>query len=181
MTVTMPKPKWPADHINHYGNLQFVRVCRVREDNVYNWYYEDINRVLMFSNHRSWVYVITVNGIIVKIGETGQPLGIENQHWTTDPAEWESQPKKGSMSRCGRYRNGDTTDDFVRASLRARIASGDLVEFWAIECPETSASFKIVNETIEMKSQYHKQLEVELLDYFYKSLGKYPELNKGRK
>jgi hypothetical protein len=172
---------WPANHINHYNSMGFKRVCRVKINQWSEWYYESIDREVMFSKHTSWTYFITVNGTIVKIGQTGVPLGIENEHYSFDKEGWESQPRKKSDCRIGRYRTGDGTDYYIRTNLRERIESGDLVEFWAYQCPESFAKLNLITQTIEFTTQYHKQLELSLLDYFHEKIGSYPELNKGRK
>jgi hypothetical protein len=172
---------WPVEHINHYHNIAFKKVCRVRNTILNEWYYEDIDSDIMFSSHSSWVYAITQNGFILKVGETGNPLGISNNHYSYDHSDWETQPKVGTQSRLGRLRKGDGTDQAIRWNLQDRIKRGELIEIWAYACPENVVTTQIVNETVSMKQQIHKQLELLLLDYIYKKIGSYPELNKGRK
>jgi hypothetical protein len=172
---------WPVEHINHYHNIAFKKVCRVRRTRLNEWYYEDIDKDIMFSSHSSWVYAITQNGFILKIGETGNPLGIANSYYSYDGPDWETQPKVGTQSRLGRLRRGDGTDQAIRWHLEDRIKSGELIEIYAYACPENILNARVVNETIEIKQQIHKQLELVLLDYIYKKVGSYPELNKGRK
>ena len=158
--------------------MNVVRVCSVNLTNNNNWYYSDIDRDIMFSDHTSWVYFITINGFIVKIGETGNPLGIENEHWTFDRAEWESQPKTGSKSRFGRYRTGDSTDERIRFELMEDIKSNkNKIEFYAIKCEELTVELPMLGI---VNSQIHKALEKRLLDYFKLYTGTYPRLNVGR-
>ena len=162
---------YPADNILHYGSM-FKKVCDVQISYSQQWEYKNIVKDIMYSTHRSWVYCIVVNGIIEKIGETGNFLGIEMS---------DGQPKKGTECRFGRLRNGDGTDYDIRMALNPLIKSGYKVELYAYQCPETVTKQKIVNETKEVKSQIHKAMELELLDYFYKHKELYPSLNKGRK
>jgi hypothetical protein len=171
---------WTPEYIWHYVDMNVVRVCRINKCNTIDnyWYYSDIDRDIMFSDHTSWVYFITINGYIVKIGETGNPLGIENEYWSYDPSEWETQPKKGSKSRFGRYRNGDTTDERIRYELNEDIKSeNNKVEFYATKCKELTVKLPILGT---VSSQIHKALEKKLLDYFKLHTGTYPRLNTGR-
>ena len=171
---------WTADYIWHYIDMNAVRVCSVNVENTIeqNWYYSDIDRDIMFSDHTSWVYFITINGRIIKIGETGNHLGIENEYWSYDRTEWEPQPKKGSKSRIGRYRNGDTTDERIRSELYEEVKSKkNKIEFYAIKCNELTVDLPIVGT---VSSQIHKALEKKLLDYFKLHTGTYPRLNTGR-
>ena len=169
---------WPPEYIWHYINMNVVRVCSVNLTSDDKWYYSDIDRDIMFSNHTSWVYFITINGYIVKIGETGNPLGIEPEYWSYDILEWEPQPKKGSESRIGRYRNGDKTDERIRFQLKEDIKSKEnKVEFYAIKCEELTVELPMLGT---VSSQIHKALEKRLLDYFKLHNGTYPRLNTGR-
>jgi hypothetical protein len=158
--------------------MNVVRVCTINLTIDNNWYYSDIDKDIMFDDHTSWVYFITINGHIVKIGETGNPLGIKNENWSYDRSEWETQPKKGSKSRFGRYRNGDTTDERIRFELEENIKSKkNKVEFYAIKCKELTVEVPMLGT---VSSQIHKALEKSLLDYFKLHNGTYPRLNVGR-
>jgi hypothetical protein len=163
--------------INYY--TEFRRVCRVQQQpGSGDWYYTDCDHDLLYSEHRSWVYIITVNGQVYKIGETGNPLGIRGR----EEIEQETQPRPGTTSRLGRYRRGCGTDQHCRYSLRDQLATGDLVEFWAYQCPEL-VSTPVILEGVPkftVRSQMHKQLEVRLIDNYYASEGCYPPLNKAR-
>jgi len=168
-----------ADKITDYAPMGFRRVCRVRQEPDGSWYYTDIDRSLMFSKHNSWIYMITVNASIIKIGETGNPLGIEPQ--ARYGTYTETQPKTGSESRLGRYRKGDQTDSRCRDILKDRIAQGDLVEFWARRCPRIKMNLPLHETTLHVNNHHHKDLELALLDYYVKNVGRLPELNLSRK
>jgi hypothetical protein len=155
---------WTPEYIWHYININVMRLCTVNNTSNNHWYYSDINRDIMFSDHTSWVYFITINGYIVKIGETGNPLGIENACWSYSLSHWEDQPKHGSKSRIGRYRNGDTTDERIRQELIEDIKSkNNKIEFYAIKCEELTVELPMLGT---VSSQIHKALEKRLLDYF---------------
>ena len=166
---------FPVNHINHYINSGFKKVCNIKSTYHGNkWFYTNIDNFLMYSTHSSWVYMITVNGWIVKIGECGNPLGIRIKN--------SDQPLRSSKSRLGRYISGDKSDVIVREWLRRDTQSTDSeVSIYAYKCPESIETIFNLEEKITAKSQVHKDLELQLLDYFKKYVGSYPMCNVGRK
>ena len=170
-----------ADHIKHYTNFNWQKVCTVSDGGSGTWHYKNIDKTLMYSNHRSWVYAITVGDYIVKIGETSQPLGIARSYG--------DQPITGTKSRLGRYANQRAaahgreadTDETIRDALYETVKTPTMeVAFYAFKCPETSVKIDVVNDTLYCKAQIHKQLEKLLLDYYKENVGSYPDLNSGR-
>lgn len=173
----MKKELGTPRHISHYTPLGFKRVCRINPGKYKSWYYTDIVEELLYSDHRSWAYAITVNGLIYKIGETGQPLGIKQKR--PDPL-YGYQPKLGTESRFGRYRKGDGTDERCRQELHRILKDpNNRVEFWAMECPSLLQSFTLT-EDFELNAHVHKQMEHYLLDYYKSHTGTYPALNPNR-
>ena len=160
-----------AKSINHYIQDGFIKVCEV-EENYGQWLYKNINTGVMYADHRSWIYFIVLNDEIVKIGETGQPLGIKMS---------DGQPKKGTECRLGRIRNGQETDLFIRKSLSENIANGNTVSIWALKCPIYKSKNKVGGKEIDVDTTVHKKLEYHYLDYFENNTGHKPVLNKGRK
>ena len=180
-TVQVNKNKHNPDHINYYHNLGWKKVCTVKSQYFGNdWFYEEIDETLMYSNHRSWIYAITVDGVIQKIGETERPLGIKSKKT--------NQPITGTKSRLGRYRTHKAsscresdTDETIRDSLRRETQDPNKeVAFYAIKCPEVFHKFKFLNEEISIPAQIHKRLEKFLLDYYFQQYNEYPPLNVGR-
>lgn len=160
-----------AKYIDHYIQDGFVKICDVDPSAVYEWQYTDIHK-LMFSTHNSWVYFITLDDEVVKIGETGQPLGIEMS---------DGQPKKGTQCRLGRYRTGDGTDSVVRRELKEDISKGRTVSIWALKCPIYTSKQKVGGRVVQIDTTTHKSLELTYIDYFESQVGSKPLLNKGRK
>lgn len=165
--------------IEHYINDGFSHVCDVSTlSTAKRWFYCNINEELMYSPHRSWIYMITVyqhqhlinKHEIVKVGETQQPLGIRKAN--------SNQPLCGSTSRLGRYSNGDDTDAKIRFGLYEEVKCG-LVSFWAIKC-ETKYQNILIGEsnhqaTIEFTPQ--KSYEKEYLNYILNKTGQLPRHN----
>ena len=154
----------------------FKRVCRIR-DCYGEWVYENMDQTLLYSEHRSWVYFIVVNGVIWKVGECGVPLGIRSG---------DSQPKKGTTNRLGRYRamKGTytyDTDEYCRNELRSTIANNNnLVEFWALQCPVVEQQCNLGYETVTLKAAFHCELEKRILNDIINATGSLPKLNKAR-
>lgn len=171
----------PALDINSYINDGFRKVCDVRQqwESRIEWYYENINTSIMFSEHRSWVYFIVSGNEIVKIGESGNPLGIFAP-LSHDPWQWEDQPKKGTQSRFGRYRQGDGTDRSIRCALTEEVDQG-VVSLWAKKCDIVPTSITIAGESKKTYATYHKDLELQYLNYIERKLGRFPRENKARK
>jgi hypothetical protein len=160
-----------AKQIEHYVPDGFVRVCDV-EEYYSQWQYKNINQEVMYDDHRSWIYFIVAGTEIVKIGETGQPLGIKMS---------DGQPKKGTECRLGRIRSGDGTDFDIRHSLREDLESGTKVSIWALKCPSYLTEHKIAGNAKQINTTIHKALELHYIDYFENQTGHKPILNKGRK
>ena len=158
--------------INTYIADGFVKVCDVRNDYRNNWFYDNIKKELMFSEHRSWVYFIVVDNEIVKVGETGNPLGV--------PMKNSNQPKTGSEGRFGRYRAGDLTDWFIREDLEQEVKEGR-VSLWARRCEMVSVSISVGGCEDVTLTSFHKDLEMRYLDFVYTQTGSLPRLNKARK
>ncbi|MCA1800656.1 MAG: hypothetical protein LC650_05130 [Actinobacteria bacterium] len=170
--------------VRAYVKDGFQRVCGVEsiggEHN--DWTYTDINKDVMYADHRSWVYFITVNNKIWKIGETGNPLGILAKR------KGATQPRMGSTSRLGRYRAGcmvshnkADTDYEIRRILRPYIEDGHAVEIWAKRCSVVDVQVTIGGKTKSVGSAVHKELEMAYIDHIRKTTRKLPVLNKLRK
>ena len=163
--------------LNHVSNFQdFKRVCRVNEY-LGEWLYDKIDSSLMYADHTSWVYFITVNGIIYKIGASGVPLGIRMS---------DGQPKKGTKCRLGRYRATKgtytyDTDEYCRIELASILRDKkNLVEFWAFKCPVVKQTLSMGGYDITVESSIHWDLEKALLNQYEQFTGELPKLNKGK-
>ena len=119
------------------------------------------------------MYFIVKGDVIVKCGESGNPLLLEtkgkNPRW-----------KKGTFSRLGRYINGCTTDTVIREELYNDVKKGK-VSIWAKRLPVTSVTVNVMGEEKVVERSIHKDLEMVYLDHFVTEYGRLPVLNKGRK
>jgi hypothetical protein len=158
----------------------FQKVCDIdiHPNNHENWYYRNINHSIMFANHKSWVYFIVEDNEIIKVGETGNPLGIrkESDWYSSNP-----QPLSGSKCRTGRYINGDGTDRVIRDGLYESISNKrHNYSFWAKKCDYITTQFTICGQPYTTFATVHKDLEKQYLDFININFGTYPRLNKGR-
>lgn len=167
--------------ISRYTSDGFRKVCDVRYYKYDKWYYENIDREIMYDSHKSWVYFIVVADKIVKCGETGNPLGIEGM-WTYDVDLMESQPITGSKSRFGRLRTqcGDT-DEYLRQSILPWYNVGKPVTLWAKKCPLINVKVDILGESKKTVATIHKNLELFYLNSFKHIGGCLPICNKATK
>lgn len=159
--------------IKNYSADGFEKVCDVVHQSSFTnyWNYAGQNTDLLYSPHRSWVYTICVEDQIVKIGETGNPLGIKNSKTL--------QPITGTTSRLGRYRQSGDTDLVIREALSSFVTDKK-VSIWARKCDVVTVPTVINGKTIQAKTAYHKDLEGLFLDHIKDCIGRYPILNKGR-
>jgi hypothetical protein len=166
----------------------FVKVCDVAEDDDGMWYYTSIDDAVMFDPHRSWIYAIVTRefldieqgtidpdpGVVEKLGESGNPLGIRCQRGD------KTQPAKSTQSRLGRYRNGDGTDERIRAELHNEVAAG-LVSIWARKCMLIPIDVTIAGTNAQTALSFHKDVELRYLEHIFNTTGKLPRLNKSIK
>lgn len=167
--------------INTYLSDGFQKLCDVengdnRVGTVYHgkFYYTNIDRRLMFSNHRSWVYMIVDNDEIQKVGETGNPLGIAKSNGC-------SQPKWGTECRMGRLASMKcTTDGRIREELYNSCNNGT-VSIYVKKCDQANHTLNVAGQAKTMLHSYHKDLEMAILDHIKEQTGRLPRLNQCRK
>jgi hypothetical protein len=172
--------KWkPIYDIENFVSDGFSKVCEVDPTSGPDkWFYYKINKDLMYSNHCSWVYFIVLGTYVVKVGETGNPLGIgENYLYGNRPM----QPAANSKSRLGRLRSLDGTDSWIRQALKPYLAENYPVSIWAKKCPLALVEQRLRGNDKKIVSTIHKEMELAYLDYFCTRSGYYPDCNKGRK
>lgn len=172
----------PKAHLDFFGKkIQdyipdgFKVVCDIdnRLSGIGEWNFMNIDTTLMFSLHRSWIYLIVVDGIVFKVGETAQPLGI--------PKPGSKQPIKGTKSRIGRYRCGDATDQDIRSAAEKYLKAGCKIQFWAKECKMIKETVIICGNTIDVDGTTQKNQEIAYLNHFIGEVGILPMWNKSKK
>lgn len=146
-------------------------VCDVVQAPHNRWVYSNINQDLMFQEHRSWIYFIVDQSEVVKIGQTGVPLGIRNQRT--------EQPLSGTKCRLGRYRGGGDTDEYIRYELRKSVKKNQ-VSIWARKCEVVTVNIIVGGEPFVLENKFQKDLELLYLDRYQQINGRWPRLNKGR-
>jgi hypothetical protein len=165
-------------NIKNYIDDGFEKVCDVLSLKNKEWVYSKINKDLMFSEHRSWVYFLVIDSSIVKCGETGNPLGIPSKTRYLN----EIQPVTGTTSRFGRLRKqpGDT-DEYLRESVIPYVLNGHTVSLWAKKCPIINKQVSLAGETKIVATTMHKDLEKMYLEHFKSQAWRLPLFNKATK
>lgn len=141
------------------------------------WMFENVNEDYMFAQHASWVYMIVDGEEVVKVGETGNPLGIR---------DYAGEPQKGTKCRMGRLRNSGfsalnsyDTDARIRYELFESVKQNK-VTVWALKCDYLYRSQLVGGVMKDVILTSHKQLEKHYLDHIFNECGVYPRLNLGR-
>jgi hypothetical protein len=161
-------------NINHYLDDGFIKMCEVQPDSSTrgHWYYKNINREQMFSNHRSWVYFIVDGETVMKVGETGNPLAIIKRN--------SPQPYYATTNRFGRLAYWqDSTDGNIKEYLYESVKKNQ-VSLWARRCDVIDRKIIIGGQERYTKTTFHKELELQYLDYMASKFYS-PPLNVGRK
>jgi hypothetical protein len=114
---------------------------------------------------------------IVKVGETGNPLGIRTSR--------SDQPLKGTKCRFGRlisFATNDSgdTDERIRNELFESAKEGN-VSLWAKRCETVPFEEIIAGKKRTVVHSSHKDLEMAYLDHIYQETGSYPRCNMSRK
>lgn len=138
--------------------------------------YININEQLMYDLHGGWVYLIVVDGMVKKVGETGHPLGIR-------PKYNGNQPVGGTKARLARYRRHkdstrNDTDQCIRRELQIFINNKSIISFWAKKCKNPDAETMVLGELRTIKTEFHKVIEKLYLNSISEEYGELPPLNK---
>lgn len=171
--VDMPIDYMTPQYVQHYAQDGFREVCRLEYYKRSRlWDVHVVDEDYMWSDHKSWIYLITDGNRVMKIGESGNPLGIRSRNGV----------QRGTRCRIGRIISGDGTDWDIRESLKASAARApSWVSVWAKKCDITHRTVQVLGQSVTLATTYHKALEMALLDAYYQAMDTYPPLNKGRK
>lgn len=166
-------------NINNYIVEDFVKIADIQCLPNLKWKLVNRNDDYLYSNHSSWVYMIVVENEIVKIGETGQPLGIQGLQPTN-----RDQPVIGTHNRFGRLRgfgkathDAKDTDCYIRYELKEAAIAGK-VSLWAKKCKQKTIIEIIGGYKHIINLDSHKELEQAYLNFLYKKTYRLPKLNK---
>jgi len=171
----------PALNIYNYIDDGFVKIADVKQygstPRYTEWSLVNQNEDFLYMDHRSWVYMIVDGQEIVKVGETGNPLGIRSTR--------SSQPLKGTKCRFGRLISHTSTgksdtDERIRRKLFESANEGN-ISLWARRCETVQFDEVIAGNKRTVVHSSHKDLEVAYLDHIYKETGSYPRCNMFRK
>ena len=170
-------------NINHYLQDGFYKIADVEpqlgDDTKWNFVNQHPD---LYSEHRCWVYMIVDGNEVVKIGETGQPLGIKKVY--------DDQPKITTECRFGRLRGAggkgrridgthSDTDVRIRLELQESVSRGT-VSIYAKQCEERIIKDTIGGKPMSIVLQAHKNMEIQIIAYM-KFHARLPILNQSSK
>ena len=167
--------------IDTYKKDGFVKVADVLKHYDGTWALENQHEYL-WSDHRSWVYAIVVGQEVVKIGETGLPLGIRKKRERY--YKW-PQPVIGTHNRFGRLRgfgevrNPEWKDTDVRIR-RALLEEQEPISLWVRKCEVATLPITVYGQQEQTQHAYHKELEKAYLTRIEQETGCLPRLNIGK-
>ena len=154
--------------INHYLQDGFYRIADVEPQlgNATKWNFINQHPDL-YSEHRCWVYMIVDGNEVVKIGETGQPLGIRKIR--------DDQPQITTECRFGRLRGAGgkgrnmdgtytDTDMRIREELQESVSRGT-VSIYAKHCDERVIEDSIGGKPMSIVLKANKNMEVQIIAY----------------
>jgi hypothetical protein len=182
------------DSQHHRSNLKddcFEYVTEISKDytkgkeKIFSWQFRDINESIMYSTHKSWVYVICIDDIIVKLGETELPLGIRSQNFyvkfcpNLKEMTHHRQPAKdgnrlGRLATYASKARDNDTDITIRRAID-KFLQEHRIQIFARKCPIIDTKIEIIESIRTIPAKIHKILEMEYLKMFD------PILNKIRK
>lgn len=168
-------------NINAYKKDGFVKIADVRVRSNGRWLLENQHEYL-WSDHQSWVYCIVLGNEVVKIGETGLPLGLRKKRESY--YKW-PQPVIGTHNRFGRLSgfgktfdpNWKDTDVRIRREL---FEEEQPISLWARKCEVAVLPITVYGQQQETKHAFHKELEKAYLEKIQSETGLLPRLNIGK-
>jgi len=156
----------------------FKHVCDICSETstVDAWTYINVDENIMYDTHGGWVYLITVNESVYKIGETGQPLGKRSKRVKV------THPVGGTKARLSRYRSHCNkkkydTDHAIRQKLQEHLDNKAVVSFWAKKCDNIDVMETVLGELVSIKTETHKILEKKYLRIIKDEYGELPKLH----
>lgn len=136
------------------GFRHVAQVC-LRTDHSNEWNFKNMNVSMMFSKQPGWIYIITLEGNVYKIGSTSSVLGRRSRQG--------SQPIVETWARLGRYRGNfehekADTDERIRCELFPALREFKEVSFYAKSFAELDYSqIKVIEkELIQSYINMHK-------------------------
>lgn len=179
------------DSRHHITNLKddgFEYVAEISKDyakgkeKTFCWQYRDINESIMYSTHTSWIYVICIDQIIVKLGETELPLGTRSENFylkfcpNRKEMIYHRQPKKDGnrLGRLAIYSSKEREND---TDIRIRRAIDEFlpkhsIQIFARKCHIVNMTVEFMESIRTLSTKMNKDLEVKYLHIFDPILNK---------
>ena len=114
-----------------------------------------------------WLYMLVINGHVVKIGGTRDGL---KSRWSSYLCGHHT-PDRGGSGKCS------VTNAFIYNTLDHHLRMGHTVEMYGYKLPGTIVTHNILGEEVTFSVQTFHKYESKFLQAFYKTYGAMPVLS----
>lgn len=121
-----------------------------------------------FNKKNEWLYLIVINGMIVKIGGTRTGLRARTTSYISGH-HIEERDKSGDCSK---------TNAFIYNTCVFYLNLGCKIELYGYELPKTELNIKIFDKETKIKAQTYHAYESTFLEDYKKNYNKYPILSE---
>lgn len=166
ITINLSKEPTVEDFLNKTGlDKYLLRVGTiVKNQSVKCGYKTEIDP--LHKQHEQWAYVLTIDGRIVKFGDTTKTL----QHrWGSYSAGTKENRERGTCS---------TTNFFISEFIRKALDQNIKVELWGYKIPNKVISIDVFGESKEALCDFVTYYESNLLKMYKETYNKLPVLGK---
>ena len=125
-----------------------------------------VNILPFFKKHKQWVYILTINGRIIKCGES---IGTLNYRWGSYGAGTRVNRENGTCS---------TTNYFISEIIRNAHNTGYEVELYGHPIENLTQNLNVFGQLQEVVQNNVKRYEAELLRLFKETFGHLPVVGK---
>jgi autotransporter-associated beta strand protein len=127
-------------------------------------YHVEVNPI--YKNHQQWVYVLTIGGRVVKIGNSTMTL---SGRWNSYTAGTRKNRNKGTCS---------TTNYFISEIIRVSLLKGFEVKLYGYPIPNRIQAIDVFGDTEIQLADFVKVYEGKLIKKFNDIYGKLPIVGK---
>jgi hypothetical protein len=155
----------------------FVKVAKIEADNELNKQGKKMRKTVIrfiscidnneWKEENEWVYLLTINGLIVKIGGTRKGL----QGRVSSYLCGHHVAERGKSGKCS------VTNGYVYNTLDFYVRQGYSIDVYAFKIPPQELEVSIFGTPIKVRAQVYHAYESRCLEEYKKQVGRYPILS----
>ena len=126
----------------------------MKQDKVCGYGYERKIESKVWRKEKGWIYMIAVNDIVEKIGQTDSSL---SSRFSSYQAGTEANRGRGTCS---------VTNYHVSQRFRAALKNDSDIKIYAAKVPETSTVLEILGEKMVVRNKHAYAYEMKLLELY---------------